>query len=1522
MTERGGPTTQSGILYQNSVAALYLGRLCDATWRPESKIVQSVRVEAPEEVDDIVVTFADEHKEYIQAKETIKVGDNAWNKLWKALVAQYRKTDFKAGKDRLGLYFGDRLPNLNILRDLLERASHNTDLEAYKNRLTKKQKVLLERIRESLGLEGLTDADFVQFLSHIHVEFWERSYIERDLVPYWMPQSNKRTKIIFRLLRDRVGKKARERGEFFSHELRESLCSELSDLEFETPTELEHLRNAIRSSDSQLRQQRCTIANTDCHIQRDVVNEITNWLKSEGDFENNVSILLDQAGMGKSVVLHDVLCELEQQQIDVLAIKADSQLANITELVDISKGLGLDQPVEQIVSQLAKLGRVAVIIDQIDALSLSLAHDHRTLDIVLDLIGRLRCIPNVRIVFSCRVFDYHSDPRFKRIATGRPFAITEFSEDDVRAILSNLKIDYDSLPGVTQKLLCTPLHLDLFAMAMESGDSNNSQPHRINSLQDLYDLLWQNIILKNEPKAPPMHERVDVIYVLTEHMDDERRTSGPQSLFHSKENAGLENAVSWLASNGIIIQGGTEWSFLHQTFFDYCYARRFVESHEDLVSNILSSPQGIFERLKLLNVISYMRGKQGDHYLRVFIQLIDDTDLRFHLYDLLLRWFGSIQDPSNGEWGLFQTMLNDKEKCSQLLISSYGNSAWFKLMYEKLLPSWISRDSDILDTQIIPYLESMVEIEQAKVVTLVQPYLGENEKWIDRIHRLFSRVRRWSSPEAIHLFEEFTYKLPNLGQMHLYEIGVVAQTHPETGIRLLRHILDRTIEQYKSKRQKQIEEQGDSYAYRLGRLMDEIDLLEYSSLEDAFKATSKANPRLFIKEILPWLEQVIDIQGIPDEKEYSYSWDEFCGGWYGDTFRSQKAIINGLTIALIELAKADSKAFRQIAERLAKYLYSTPHQLLCNIYQEVPKVYAEDALRYLLADRRRLNIGEHEQYDTRQVVSAIYSFLNKEQQLELENYIMSFAPIAKYLGVDGLRWRGIEQYRILHSIPFDLLSPGGKKRLRQWKYKFPDYKLHNKPRINRGGLVGSPIPESVAQKMSNQSWLRAMQKYQGGYEHRELLRGGARQLSQVLEREIKEAPSRFYDLLQLVPDDVDDEYIMAYLNGLAEADSPAEWFFDAVRRFSRQEDRKIKRTIAWALEKRIQDGIPSDLVELLQSYVHSEMSEDELWWSKGRNHGDVYNSYLNSDRGAAFQVLMRHYVNIDDEVSVIQRWKLVEFAASDESTALHIGAIDHLTYLIRFDRTRAITLFEKIMTGQDVLLDTLYMRDFIYWAMYKNFTRLRPYIEKMLEREAENTQNQGAQLACIAALSKDVLESVEAVEISLHLAEKAMTGSLPQRRGAARIYSNKLIRGSATICEEKVILLLDEEDEVIQRSISIIFSSMNSEHFDSLRPFIEAYARKTRMLEIHFTDFLQKYGRLDPDWTLRVINTLLDNRLWQGQSYYWRLGTGGLIRLVLQIYTLPTVTEEIQNQAMDIFDRLMQQDTGEAYKILEEWDHR
>ena len=146
MTESGGPTTQSGILYQNSIAALYLGRMIDPAPRLKRDGVVEVRVEAPTHVDDIVVIFEDGHAAYIQVKENIEPRGEVWVKLWKSLQAQFNSPEFKRGKDRLVLHLGVIQPWPRSLRDLCKRAETIKTLSEPEQRLSKRRKDMLAYI--------------------------------------------------------------------------------------------------------------------------------------------------------------------------------------------------------------------------------------------------------------------------------------------------------------------------------------------------------------------------------------------------------------------------------------------------------------------------------------------------------------------------------------------------------------------------------------------------------------------------------------------------------------------------------------------------------------------------------------------------------------------------------------------------------------------------------------------------------------------------------------------------------------------------------------------------------------------------------------------------------------------------------------------------------------------------------------------------------------------------------------------------------------------------------------------------------------------------------------------------------------------------------------------------------------------------------------------------------------------------------------------------------------------------------
>lgn len=447
-----------------------------------------------------------------------------------------------------------------------------------------------------------------------------------------------------------------------------------------------------------------------------------------------------------------------------------------------------------------------------------------------------------------------------------------------------------------------------------------------------------------------------------------------------------------------------------------------------------------------------------------------------------------------------------------------------------------------------------------------------------------------------------------------------------------------------------------------------------------------------------------------------------------------------------------------------------------------------------------------------------------------------------------------------------------------------------------------------------------MRKYQGGFTHKEFPKGGAQELGPMLAGQISKDPERFVRLFKRVPDDVDDAYVLALINGLADSLARKDLLFDTMRRFSTRNNRDIRYAITGTLIKVAQnDTIPDDLLTLLFDWLRGPMGENEQLPQGGDPH-DLYTGYLNSIRGRSFRALMESYDFQDSEDSRQKKWALIELMADDDSAVLRLGAIYELMFLIRSDPSRSSILFDRLMLDHNELLGTEQVKQFIYYSLYRNFLYFAPYISAMMQHPRDDIKKDGAHLACIADLSAKALESDFARAEAHKLAQSALSGPPAWRRGAAMAYANNIIGDSMETCMRNVIRLLDDDDEEVLRSINQVFSRIKEEkHMQRLREFFNAYANAVKLFDGGFSRALFNYGSFEPMWTLSMIQAYA-GRAHSRVLYIYELGLSDLLRLVLRIYNNSQGSVELRKRAMDIFDSLMEIYPAQAYETLEEWD--
>ncbi|MBB2151633.1 NACHT domain-containing protein [Pedobacter gandavensis] len=407
------------------------------------------------------------------------------------------------------------------------------------------------------------------------------------------------------------------------------------------------------------------------HLERDETEQLYQWIITDLQPEQrSLAVLEGGAGGGKTVIIKDLYNKLVADNIPVLGLKADKfQSSELTELEKKIFGKDNIHIVPAISSIALKEKLVVVIIDQIDALSQSLSSNRDFMTTYCGLIHELIALKGVRVVISARTFDleYDDDLRYFKSKGFKNIKAKQLTIPQVERVIRSLSPVQPSEQLV--ELLRTPNHLNIFCK-IDFGSGNN--PLLITTQKQLYDELWRSILSSYKEK--------DKLKKLIFKLADQMNIMGITVPNIYEEEFSDELAYSF--SHQLIEEEKGGLQFFHQTFYEFAFAKHFVDSDSDLRQFLSTQHQGIYIRSVVKLVTDYLREKDNHLYTVIIRELLNDSHTRFHIQSLLITGFNHIPFPSKGEKAILTQIILPQKKYGDLFFNTVSSQGWYTFLLE------------------------------------------------------------------------------------------------------------------------------------------------------------------------------------------------------------------------------------------------------------------------------------------------------------------------------------------------------------------------------------------------------------------------------------------------------------------------------------------------------------------------------------------------------------------------------------------------------------------------------------------------------------------------------------------------------------------------------------------------------------------------------------------------------------------------------------------------------------------------
>jgi len=1101
--------------------------------------------------------------------------------------------------------------------------------------------------------------------------------------------------------------------------------------------------------------------------------------------------VVGDAGGGKSAVIYESAREAETAGWKTLALRLD-RLEPFASPVELGQRCGLGVSPVSALAAVSSDRPCLLVIDQVDAVSMASGRMPASFDAVASLIREAAGFSNMRVLLGCRKFDVDNDERIRAVIKQESVAQVEvgpLSNQQVAAAVRAMGIDTESLTDQHYKFLSSPFNLVLL-----SSISDQPGVLSIRSARDLLDEYWERKRRDCRRGRSPAPRFNDVIGALVDAMSERQRLAAPVTVLDRDD---LADDALVLESEHIIVRDGRQYAFFHEAFFDYAFARGWIEKGESLVDFLLRGDQELFRRTQVRQVLNHLHEDEPDRFVREVEGLLVDPRIRFHIKDVVLALLRFLPEPTSAEWAMVKRVIEARPEFIGRLWLALRTLAWFdRLDAEGEIQRMLNSGNRAEESSALDVALGGMKERTDRLAEILAPHAGRSSDypyWLRWVAR-FANLHR--SRPLLDLVIDSVRRGEYAGHEDSLWMSAfkLADHQPTWAVDLLSAYLQ--------------DQPGAFNVDGYGRIAL-LGARESSAEELATTAGGKA-PNEFCVSLLPYLQKVMTLTEYnPTQlpvKDHQFSFRDLSNP--SGMLELDDALLLGARTALRAIVTQDSEQARRILDGLATDRHETAQCLLYDGLKRAPEPYAEWAAELLLEGDHRL-IGSSATVEmAADLLKAVSTHVTDDTFSRLEQSILQVQ-----VPWEG-RPNGWSMFNLLAALEQPRLSELGRRRLGELRRLFKTDQPPQRPALS-GGFIDTPIPQQAARLMTDDQWLRAIQKYNSDRENWTTMRGGAVELSRVLQNETATDPSRFARFALRLTGRMHPAYAEATLMGLGNAQGvvPSNLVFDAIRHLASFGDGDIDRWIPWPLRHQLDSAIPDDIIELLvEKALHSSSPEKDRWQHRRESDQKIGERILgegiNTARGACAETLGDILVHdVDGHRTALVAPSLNDLAR-DPSVAVRACTAHLIAACLRHAQAAALEAFELLVQADDRLLVSHHGENLIAYVSQASISSAEPVIKRMLASQFADVRKAGGSLVAFVGLEFGRIEL-------LNTARK--TSDMSVKSGIASVCAYRLTHTSSFSTASSILQeLSNDQDKDVRKAVALVAQVLRDQ---ALRPF-------------------------------------------------------------------------------------------------------